>query len=146
MTPFQTEAKSLPLRLPAHLLVVDDNQPLLEFLILLLEGEGYRLTAVDSPLQAALLARNNRFDAVISDVRMPHLSGPELLAEIRSTSANQAVPAILISGQAGIELDIDSQGDNTHYLRKPFGGDELLRMVRSMVNAASLAGQPQHHS
>jgi two-component system, chemotaxis family, CheB/CheR fusion protein len=116
--------------LPAHVLLVDDNQPLLEFLVLLLEGDGLRLTAVNSPLQAAMLARQTRFDLVISDVRMPHLSGPELLAEIRNTSSNRQVPAILISGQASIELgDWLPDSSNTHYLRKPFGGNDLITLI-----------------
>jgi two-component system, chemotaxis family, CheB/CheR fusion protein len=115
---------------PAHVLLVDDNQPLLEFLVLLLEGEGLRLTAVNSPLQAAMLARQTRFDLVISDVRMPHLSGPELLAEIRNTASNRQVPAILISGQASIELgDWLPDSSNTHYLRKPFGGNDLIALI-----------------
>jgi CheY-like chemotaxis protein len=116
--------------LPAHVLLVDDNQPLLEFLVLLLEGEGLRLTAVNSPLQAAMLARQTRFDLIISDVRMPHLSGPELLAEIRRTASNQSIPAILISGQASIELgDWLPDSSNTHYLRKPFGGNDLIELI-----------------
>lgn len=122
------QAASLPSA--PHVLLVDDNQPLLEFLVLLLEGEGFRLTAVTSPLQAAMLARQHRFDLVLSDVRMPHLSGPELLAEIRKTSGNQWVPAILISGQSSIELgDWLPDSSNTHYLRKPFGGNELVELI-----------------
>lgn len=119
--------------LPAHVLLVDDNQPLLEFLILLLEGEGLRLTAVSSPLQAALLAQHTRFDLVISDVRMPHLSGPELLLEIRKTPANSQVPVILISGQASIELSAHPHSGHTHYLRKPFGGADLLNLIRQTL-------------
>lgn len=119
--------------LPAHVLLVDDNQPLLEFLILLLEGEGLRLTAVSSPLQAALLAQHTRFDLVISDVRMPHLSGPELLLEIRKTPANSQVPVILISGQASIELSAYPLSGHTHYLRKPFGGVDLLNLIRQTL-------------
>lgn len=115
---------------PAHVLLVDDNQPLLEFLVLLLEGEGFQLTAVTSPLQAAMLARQQRFDLVLSDVRMPHLSGPELLTEIRKTAGNHAVPAILISGQSSIELgDWLPDSSHTHYLRKPFGGNELIELI-----------------
>lgn len=128
-----------------HLLLVDDNQPLLEFLVLLLESEGYRTTAVNSPLQAALLAQHTRFDLVVSDVRMPHLSGPELLLEIRKTPVNSQVPAILISGQASIELSAHPRSGHTHYLRKPFGGADLLGLVQQTLLDQPDPSRAQQH-
>jgi len=134
MDPYpSTEAPTSDPQRP-HVLIVDDNQPLLEFLVLLLEDQGFALTAVTSPLQAAVLASQTRFDLVLSDVRMPKLSGPELLTEIRNTPVNRDVPAILISGQASIELgDWLPASSNTYYLRKPFGGNELLELVRHVL-------------
>ena len=128
-----------------HLLLVDDNQPPLEFLILLLEGEGYRITAATSPLQAALLAQHTRFDLIVSDVRMPHLSGPQLLLEIRKTAANAQIPAILISGQASIEMSAHPRTSNTHYLRKPFGGTDLLMLIQQTLLPHPVQSLLQNH-
>jgi PAS domain S-box-containing protein len=90
--------------LAGHVLVVDDDAPVLEFLRELLEGWGVTATAVGDPLQARdlVLRQPRRFDAVLTDHAMPRLTGLELARTI--AAARPDLPVLLCSGY-GAELD-----------------------------------------
>lgn len=122
---------------PLHILVVDDNLPLLQFLELLLEANGYQTTAASSPLQAALLAQSHRFDALITDLRMPHLNGHQLLNEVRQLRFNRHMPVLFISGQATNEFPELHSLELAHYLRKPFSGNDLLASLEQLLQMRS---------
>lgn len=117
-----------------RVLAVDDNLQLLEFLALLLEDAGCLTTTSVSSVEAALLAQTQRFDIVISDIRMPHLSGPEMMADIRKTHTNMDVPVIFISGQLLVENHAHDASPLNHYLRKPFSSKELLGLLEIIVS------------
>lgn len=125
-----TMTKTPPSR---RILLVDDNLELMEFLVMLLEDRGYTTIAVPSPVQAALLAQTERFDAVISDVRMPLLSGPEMVQAIRATRLNAHVPVVYISGQTDKEMSAITQDPFAHYVSKPFGGILLLAALEDVL-------------
>ena len=116
-----------------RILLVDDNVELIEFLVMLLEDRGYTTMATSSPVQAALLAQTERFDAVISDVRMPLLSGPEMVHSIRTTRLNAQVPVVYISGQTDKEMSVIAQDPLAHYVSKPFGGILLLAALEDVL-------------
>ena len=117
-----------------RILLVDDNVELIEFLVMLLEDRGYTTLATSSPVQAALLAQTERFDAVISDVRMPLLSGPEMIQSIRATRLNAQVPVVYISGQTNKEMSAIAHDPLAHYVGKPFGGILLLAALEDVLS------------
>ena len=122
---------------PLQILVVDDNLPLLQFLELLLESNGFQPTSAASPLQAALLAQTHRYDALITDLRMPHLNGHQLLKEIRQHRFNRHMPVLFISGQSTSEFPELSQLELARYLRKPFSGNDLIKTLESLLENRS---------
>lgn len=114
--------------------VVDDDASIRDTTSGLLESEGYSAVAFSSPgdmLGSELLSR---FACLITDMRMPGMSGIELHERLRATGWR--IPTILISGYPD-ELDRAraSRAGILHCLRKPFTSEALLERVAAAVNA-----------
>ena len=67
----------------ASILVVDDELSMREFLSIFLEKQGYKVATAADGEKALKMAQEERFDLAISDIRMPGLSGLELLAQLK---------------------------------------------------------------
>jgi signal transduction histidine kinase len=120
----------------AHVLVVDDNATLREYIANLL-GPIYRVTvAVDGA--AALVAIAQELpDLVVSDVMMPNLDGFGLVRALRAEPETAALPVILLSARAGEESSVEGLSTGADdYLVKPFSARELLARVRTHVELA----------
>src|SRR5438046_9277611 len=76
---------------PAKILVVDDEKSILLLLKEALTQWGYQVTTASSAAEGLELLKNGLFDALISDIRMPDMSGPDLLREIRKQAETGAV-------------------------------------------------------
>lgn len=110
------------------ILVVDDNPNMLALLKERLELAGFEVrTAPDG--RAGLKALGEcYFDTIISDFRMPGMSGLEMAAIVRQT--NPAIPIILITGDAhGLTSEAVTGTGITRVLAKPLKMNELLNML-----------------
>ena len=77
---------------PRRLLIVDDEPPILHFVRRALEPEGYVMTTAESGTQAAEIAANAEpFDALITDLMMPIMTGDELARRLRATTPDLKV-------------------------------------------------------
>jgi CheY-like chemotaxis protein len=81
---------------PARLLVVDDNKFGLSARKVVLEELGYEVEVSSSPEEALEKVQSKHFDLLITDYRMPSMSGAELIAEVRKI--RPGMPIILVSG------------------------------------------------
>src|SRR3990167_8017282 len=81
-----------------HILVVDDEPFVLESLALLLDSFGYNVSAYGNPREALNKLQSHKVDVVLTDIKMPEMSGIELLEEIRKF--NTDVPVILMTAYA----------------------------------------------
>lgn len=117
----------------SHVLVVDDNADLREYLHGLLSPYYDVATATDG--MAAIDAIQVRApDIVVSDVMMPRLDGFGLVRALRSQPETASLPVILLSARAGEESAIDGlDAGADDYLVKPFSARELLARVRTHV-------------
>lgn len=79
-----------------HILVVDDEALVGLAILDILEGEGYRVTAVLGGEQALALDATDPADLLLTDMMMPRMSGAELILEIRQR--RPALPVIVLSG------------------------------------------------
>lgn len=77
------------------ILITDDNRPFAENLAEILEDAGYEPTVANSGAEALKLAAATRFDALLSDMRMPHMGGAELVHHVRRV--DPGLPAIVIT-------------------------------------------------
>ena len=115
-------------------LVVDDEQPLRDFIRKNLEARGFSVHAAANGLEALAIVNTQALDLIILDVMMPHMDGLETTRRIRQTSP---VPIVILTA-LGEEKDkvaaLDLGADD--YLTKPFGVEELLARVRAVLRRA----------
>ncbi len=119
-----------------HILIVDDESPITSFFTELLEGFGFKVTAVNDSREALNLFHlsPNTFDLVITDQTMPNMTGTDLFKAIRKI--NSSIPVILCSGyskQVG-EKDALELGFSS-YMHKPIRKKELLKNIKTALNA-----------
>jgi two-component system response regulator HydG len=114
---------------PPRLLVVDDDPGQRSLLQSFLGGQGFEVVLADSGEAALEQLASGKFDMLISDVRMPGLSGLETLRRVRSQFAS--LPVLLVTAYADIREAVVAMRDGAlNYLAKPIDLDELLSSVR----------------
>jgi len=120
-----------------RVLVVDDDMLVRETLVEQLEGEGFQVVAAADAAQAlALLDRDGRVDALVSDLSMPGMDGIALIAEARRRYPG--LPAILLTGMADGTADarILASGPGA-VLRKPACGEEIAARLTDLMRRAA---------
>jgi len=119
------------------ILVVDDDDDSRSSIREVLEDGGYDvLEACDGQDALELLSkRGDAVGTVILDLRMPRLSGWDLLEILRSDPAFSRVRVLVTSG-ISVHGDASGIGATMSWIRKPFGSTELLRAVETCVVAA----------
>jgi len=118
-----TEAASEAL----HILVVEDDPRVLTATVEAVEELGHRAVACNDPRDAATLVEKHGFDLILSDVLMPDLTGPELVAELKQRWPDLAV--LFVTGFAGDASEVAAFGDHD-VLRKPFTLTQLDQAIR----------------
>jgi two-component system response regulator HydG len=114
------------------ILVVDDEESLVETLRVLLKREGFRVTTALSGSEA-IERLAERPDVVLTDIRMPKVSGIDVLAETRSRFPD--VPVVLMTAQASLQSAIQAVNQGAfYYVQKPFTNDELLAILHKAVD------------
>jgi two-component system response regulator PilR (NtrC family) len=114
------------------ILIVDDEKSMREFLKILLVKEGYKVITARDGDQALELMQNSPADLVISDIRMPGISGLELLARIKDN--DEDVPVIMITAFASPNDAVQAMKSGAYdYISKPFNVDE----IKSVIHAAT---------
>jgi DNA-binding NtrC family response regulator len=112
-----------------RILIVDDDPGQLSLLNSFLRSQGIETVTVDSGRQALETLRAEKFDMMISDVRMPGLSGLETLRLAREEHAT--LPVLLVTAFTDVRDAVAAMRDGAvNYLSKPIDLDELLASVR----------------
>jgi len=123
----------------SHVLLVDDNADMREYVARLLEQGGHRVQTAMDGITALEAARAAPPDLILTDVMMPGLDGFALLRKLRSDVALRRTPVILLSARAGEESRIEGlEAGADDYLIKPFSARELLARVDSQLKMARL--------
>ena len=125
----------------ARILVVDDEPQIRRSLEVNLERSGYAVETVETGEAALSSFRNRRPDVVILDLIMPGMGGVEVVRRIRESST---VPIIVLSamGEEARKVEALELGADD-YMTKPFGMDELLARIRSLLRRAAGARGPE---
>lgn len=115
-----------------RILIVDDDPGQRSLLDSFLRGQGYETVVAGSGEQALEFLKEGRFSMMISDVRMPGLSGLDTLRRARQQHA--VLPVLLVTAFADIRDAVDAMRDGAlNYLAKPIDLDELLATVRQVT-------------
>lgn len=120
----------------AVILLVDDDRSLREFLEIFLLKEGHVVLCAANATEAlVLLDSHSDIQVVISDIRMPDMSGIDLLKRIKAQ--RPALPVVLITAFASMETAIAAMQEGAwDYLTKPFRLDEVRRVLRNALSCA----------
>jgi signal transduction histidine kinase/ActR/RegA family two-component response regulator len=126
-----------------NILVIEDDQRVLAATVDAVEELGHSAVACGNPLEAeqlveGRLADGGRFDLVLSDVLMPELTGPELVAQLKQRWPELSV--LFVTGFAGDAGEAESFGDHD-VLRKPFTLNALDQAIRRCGEARAGMGQ-----
>ena len=118
---------------PARILVVDDDQGQRSLLETFLQAKGFRTQSAASGEAALQLLAEAPFSMMISDVRMPGMSGIETLRRVREK--HPLLPVLLVTAFADIRSAVAAMRDGAvNYLAKPIDLDELMASVRLALN------------
>ena len=118
-----------------HVLVVDDETSVGSFTGVCLEQQNYRVIVFDDPRRALAAVRANphTFEALVTDLTMPGLTGLDLVREVREAGAR--VPAVIMTGaRASLPDDLVSSLRDVALLEKPFTGVDLSRALRCLLD------------
>ena len=124
----------------SKLLLVDDDQNTLASLSRAFRLAGHEATVCDNANRALDLARQQRYDMILSDVVMPGKDGLTLLEELKT--AGITTPVVMISGQANIEMAVKATRlGAADFLEKPLSTDRLLITVENTVRLSRLENE-----
>jgi DNA-binding NtrC family response regulator len=128
------EARNSESKVP-RILIVDDDPGQRSLLDSFLRSQGFQTVLAASGEQALELLRQSEFGMMISDVRMPGLSGLETLR--RARQQNAVLPVLLVTAFADIREAVGAMKDGAlNYLAKPIDLDELLATIRQVTGLA----------
>jgi two-component system response regulator HydG len=118
-------------------LIVDDETGILDSLNILLRNEGFTPRTAHGGKAGLAAIAETRPDIVLTDVRMPNVTGVEILAAARQ--ADPDVPVILMTAQATLQSAMQAVNEGAfYYIQKPFRNDELVAILRRAAEHRNL--------
>ena len=119
--------------------LVDDDRMVLASLAILLTAEGYAVRAHESARSFLDMIEQDNCGCVVTDVRMPGMSGLDLLAEIKKRRVS--TPVIVITAHGDVPLAIAAMKRGAvDFFEKPFDGDALLDAIRAALTRRDETG------
>ena len=124
---------------PIRLLIVDDEERFVSTLARLLSMRQMEVTTAYSGEQALEAFAPGAFDVALVDVKMPGMSGVELLAELKKRDPNLEV--IVLTGHASVDIAAEIMGKGgSDYLLKPCPTDDVAAKILSAVERRAAKG------
>ncbi|MFL5734942.1 MAG: sigma-54-dependent transcriptional regulator [Chloroflexia bacterium] len=112
-----------------RILVADDDAPTRELLRTVLEDEGYQVSEAGSGQEALEAIKAGAHDLVLLDMRMPGMTGMDVLKELRDKQGE--VPVILMTAHGSPNIAIQASSLGVYdYVTKPFALDEVLHKIK----------------
>ena len=108
----------------ARILVVDDESAIRYSITKTLQRVGYQVDSAASGEEALQMMSQSHFDVILTDIRMPGISGVELLAQVKEHAPDAIV--ILLTGYASLDTAVESLRLGAHdYLIKPSSSQDI---------------------
>jgi DNA-binding NtrC family response regulator len=126
-----------------RILIVDDEDGMRRLLSRVLTREGYETSAVGSGAEALRLVASERFDLVVTDIKMPEMDGLQLLAELKEYEPS--LPIIVITAYGTIENAVQALRSGAYdYIAKPFENDEIKLTVAKAFERERLLAENRY--
>ena len=121
----------------ARILIIDDQDPIRRVLRDILENEKYQVDDVANGPTALEMLKDQEFDAILCDIKMPDMDGIEVLEQVKSTCDT---PVIMISGHGTIDTAVEAIKKGAFdFIQKPPDLNRLLITVRNALDKQSLS-------
>ncbi|MCK4419101.1 sigma-54-dependent Fis family transcriptional regulator [Candidatus Aerophobetes bacterium] len=125
------------------ILVVDDEAKMRRVLQIILQKEGYEAVTAKDGREALQKAEKENFDLVLTDMKMPGLSGIDLLKRIRES--DEEIPVIMVTAYGTVETAVKAMKEGAHdYLLKPFEKDEMKIIIANALKMKSLVRENRY--
>jgi two-component system response regulator HydG len=127
----------------ARILVCDDQELMRDSLATNLAREGHEVVATgDGTVAVTKLEGSGRFDLLITDLKMPKMTGMELLAEAKRLRPD--MPVVLMTAFASVQTAVEAMKLGAYdYIQKPFDGDEIKMLVDRTLEHSRLIKENQ---
>src|SRR6266567_2850528 len=126
----------------AKILVVDDQEMMRDSLAATLAREGHEIVAAGDGTAALGRLTGTKFDLLISDLKMPKMTGIELLAEAKKVRPE--MPVVLMTAFATVQTAVEAMKLGAYdYIQKPFDGEEIKLLVDRTLEHSRLIRENQ---
>ncbi len=118
-------------------LIVDDERSILDTLRILLRSEGFEVSVADSGRDALERLPEIEPDVVLTDIRMPGVTGIDVLSAVRERDPE--LPVILMTAQASLQSAVQAVNQGAfYYVQKPFRNDDMAALCRRAAQTRAL--------
>jgi len=122
----------------ATILVVEDEAGAKEELCGILEEVGYRVIGLEKGADAPKIMKKGSFDVVVVDIKLPEVSGLEILEMVKEINPEAAV--VITTGYASVETAVDAVNQGAYaYFVKPVNPDEIKNTIANALKQQRLA-------
>lgn len=112
-----------------HILIVEDEEGILQFLKQGLEEENYQISAVNNGSEGYNLSQKDKFDLILLDWMLPNMTGLEVCKKIRETDTK--TPIIFLTAKDTVQETVEGlKAGANDYIKKPFSFDELVERIK----------------
>src|SRR6185436_15193135 len=127
----------------ARILVVDDQEMMRDSLATTLAREGHEVVAAgDGAAALGRLGGGGRFDLLVTDLKMPKMTGIELLQEARRLRPE--MPVVMMTAHASVPTAVEAMKLGAYdYIQKPFDGDAIKVLVERALEHSRLVRENQ---
>ena len=117
-----------------RILAVDDSASMRQMVSFTLKTAGFDVTEAKDGSEALAIAKQQDFEAVISDVSMPIMDGITLIRELRTLPSYKFTPLLMLTTESGLEKKIEGKAAGaTGWIVKPFNPDQLLAVIKKVI-------------
>ena len=122
----------------SSILIVDDEKSLRDFLVIMLEEDGYQVVTAASAEKAIKLIRDNVFDLIMTDIRMGRSSGIDVLQSARNFLPD--TPVVMMTAFASAETAVTAMKMGAYdYISKPFKIEDIQLIVKNALEKKKLS-------
>ncbi len=124
------------------ILVIDDDKDICDVLKKTLVHDGYKVKTITKPKNALRDVKKDTYHLIILDLKMPELSGEDLLIEIRKVNSDICV--IILTAYPSVDSAVKALHSNVFdYVKKPFKINNLREIVRNALKSKMLLLEPE---
>lgn len=124
----------------AHILIAEDERDIRELIMFTLTFAGHKITQASNGEEALEMAQQISPDMIMTDVRMPKMTGYQLCRALRELPQFATTPIVILSAKGqDEEVEEGRESGATDYILKPFAPDRLTQRVAEILAKAGIA-------